>query len=319
MANNEVKNNTLPSQIHTPTAMGALISIAVNTRQKVDIPKWTTLNEKYNVLAEESIGIKDGSQFVLGYYGLGIKGSRCTGQDANGLENRMAYQHFPNDFAAFFPIPFVMRLITEDLSEGERDNYRMRVVVKIPDTGLTYACYYLRKIDFTNFDPHMKLGYKEPDTGNVSVVRYTPKEADLSPQPYELLSTDSVPISNQYINSTGSMDLSLSGAELDELKNVCRILFGDASKAAVTEYYTAFGIETIHPGAPIGNGGTVRYKELISAVVSYHVTEMWARDPNANNILPIKFQYGNSVPFIYQPLNPQGKITNDSITNIVGR
>lgn len=288
----------LPNQLVTPNGLGIIINAALSTGQTVDIPKNTTLNELYDVLQADSVGRKNGKDFTLGYYGIGIGGSRSIGQDANGLEGRRVYQHKAVDFGAFYPIPFVIRPIAEDIDPLLRDNYRMRVVRKVGND--IYAMYYLKKIGFEEFDPTMKVGERDPANGNETERPYVPKKEDLSPKPYELTSTGNIPITNTYINGTGKMDLSLNGNDLEEIRNVCRVLFGDASKAAINEMYLAYGIETSNDGQ-IANGGTVRYKELQSACVSYHITEAYARDANANSKMPWFFWYGNSLPLLVAP------------------
>jgi hypothetical protein len=305
---NERNNSKLPSQILSPTGLGILISNAVTTKQNVEILQNSTLNERYGILEEESVGVFDGSRFQLGFYGIGIRGSRCTGEDANGLESRRVYQHSATDFNAFQPIPFIIREISADLDPESRKIYRMRHVRKIGDK--TYAMYYLKLINFDKFKPSMKVGERDPETGNETERPYTPKPEDLTPTPYELLSINSIPITNQYINSTGTMDLSLNANELDEIKNVCRLLFNDASKAAINEMYLAYGIETRNDG-PV-EGGTINYQELAAACVAYHVTESYARDANTNTSMPWFFEYGNSIPFLVHT-NLTSAVPDDSI------
>lgn len=288
----------LPNQLVTPNALGIIINGAVSTKQTVNIPANTTLNELYDILADESIGRKAGKDFQLGYYGVGIGGSRSIGTDADGLEGRQVYQHKPTDFNAFYPIPFLIRELGEDVDPTVRDNYRMRVVRKIGDT--LYVMYYLKLIGWEVYDPTMKVGERDPVTGNEGERAYIPKKEDLSPKPYELLSTNNVPITNTYINGTGKMNLSLNGNDLEELRNVCRVLFGDASKAAISEMYLAYGIESRNQGQITG-GATVDYKELQSACVSFQITEAYARDANSNSQIPYFFWYGNSLPLLTVP------------------
>lgn len=296
MAVTDKDNAKLPTQGHTPTGMGILISGAKNTDQDVVIPKWTTLNEKYGIMADEAIGTKSGSEFSLKWFGIGIKGSKCIGETPEGIERRRILDHTATDFSAFLPIPFVIREISNDLSEQERENYRMRVLKKIGDK--TYALYYLRAIKFDVYDPKMKLGYKDPETGNNKEDPYTPKEEDIKPTPYTINSNDSIPVTNRYLTATGTLNLTLEANELDELRNVCRILFGDASVAAVSEVYLVHGIDTYNTNAQIGSGGTAKIKELCPACVSYQITEMYARDANSNNRLKLYFEYGNSVSYL---------------------
>ena len=285
----------LPSQLISPTAFGTVVSAAVNCKQPFNIPANTTLNEKYDVLAVESVGVKHGKDFNLGYYGIGIGGSRSVGADTNGLEGRKVYQHKATDQAAFYPIPFLIRTIDNDIDPAVRENYRMRVVRKIGE--ITYVMYYLKKIGFQLFDPSVKIGTRDETTGNETEYLYEYKKEDLSPTPYELLTTNSIPLSNTYANGTGKLDLSLNNSDLNEIRNVCTILFNDVTKAAINEMYLVHGIETTFDGQ-IGSGGTVNYKELLSAVTSFTITEAWARDANANSTMPWYFHIGNSLPML---------------------
>lgn len=285
----------LPSTLATPLGMGGVISAAVTTRQPFILPKWSTLNEKYGVLADESWGEKHGKDFYLGYYGIGIGGSRSIGVGSSGIEARKVNQHKTTDGNAFYPIPFLVREITNDIDPEIRKNFRLRVVRPIGDK--VYVFYYLKKIGFTEFDPSVKIGSKDPETGNETERPYVPKEEDLSPTPYELTSVNAIPLTNEYVNATGKMDLSLTESDLTEIKNVCRILFNDSSVAAINEMYLAYGVETTHDGQ-IGESGTVNYQELQSAVAAYVITEAWARDANTNTKMPWFFHYGNSLPLL---------------------
>ncbi|EBY9764001.1 hypothetical protein D5W64_12880 [Salmonella enterica subsp. enterica serovar Saintpaul] len=285
----------LPNQLVQPNALGVIINDAVTTKTTVDIPKWTTLNELYEILADESVGRKDGKDFTLAYYGIGIGGSRSIGLDSNGLEGRRVYQHKATDFGAYYPIPFLIREIGDDVDPETRRKYRIRVVRKIGDK--IYVMYYLKKINFLEFDATMKIGERDPVTGNEQERPYIPVKEDLTPTPYELVSTNDVPITNKYVNGTGKMDLTLDGNDLEEVRNVCRVLFNDSSKAAINEMYLVYGIESRNEG-DIANGGTVDYEELQSACVSYFITEAYARDANSNSQLPYGFWYGNSLPLL---------------------
>ena len=82
----------LPNQLVSATGMGLIINAALSCNQTVNILKNTTLNEKFNILADESLGRKNGRDFQLAYFGVGIGGSRAIGQDRFGLEGRQVYQ-----------------------------------------------------------------------------------------------------------------------------------------------------------------------------------------------------------------------------------
>lgn len=292
--NNRLKS-ILPNQLVSPTAIGVTVSAAVNCRQPVDIPQYTTLNEHFDVLASESIGKKEGKDFFLGYYGIGIGGSRSIGNDSWGLEDRKVNQHKAVDFNAFHGIPFIARELNNDLDPVEAEKYRMRVVRPIGDK--IWVLWFLKKIEFADFNPSMKVGTRDPITGNENSYPYTPKKEDLQPKPFELTMQDSIPLSDTYVHGTGKMDLSLSVNDLTEIRNACRVLYGNANKAAINEWYVCHGVETTNEGE-IGEAGTKVYKELQSCVVSFNITEAWARDANANTKMPSYFWYGNSLPML---------------------
>ncbi|QDJ97108.1 hypothetical protein PQC07_gp165 [Aeromonas phage D3] len=292
---NNRQKSILPNQLVSPTGIGVVVSAAINCNRPVDIPKYTTLNEHFNILADESIGKKNGKDFQLAYFGIGIGGSRSIGEDSFGLEDRKVNQHKATDFNAFHGIPFIARELSNDLDPVLRDQYRLRVVRKIGEK--IYVLYFLKLINFDSFAPSMKVGTRDPATGNETSYPYEPKKEDLQPTPFQLTVQDSIPLSNTYVHGTGTLDLTLNVDDLHEIRNACRILYGNANKAAINEWYVCHGIETRNDGE-IGEGGTVVYKELQSAVVSFNITEAWARDANANTKMPCFFEYGNSLPLL---------------------
>lgn len=293
MANNE--NAKIPNQLVSPTALGIAINAALNCKQSIDILPNSTLNELYDILKDESVGRKNGRDFELSYFGIGIGGSRTQGVNSSFLERRVPFQHKAVDFNAFYPIPFLIRELGDDIDEEERKKYRLRVVKKVGEKW--YIMYYLKLIDFSEFDPTMKIGSRNPSDGNDTNRPYTPRREDLEPTPYELTSSNSVPITDTFVNGTGKMNFSLNSNDLEEVRNVCRILFNDVGLAALNEFYAAYGIETTHDGQ-VTEGATVPYKEVISASVAFHITEAHARDTSSNNNMPYYFWYGNSIPLL---------------------
>lgn len=290
------ESSKLPSQGHTPTSLGILISGAKNTNQQVEILKNHTLNEKYGIHESEAIGIKEGKDFVLGWYGIGLNGSKCIGTNEFGIEVRRINEHRATDNAPFYGIPFLAREISDDIDEETRKQYRLRVVRKIGT--VTYVFYYLKAINFDYYQPSVKLGYHDPVTGSNKEEAYTPQEGDLNPTPYELVSTDAVPATDWYTTATGTLNLTLEAKDLDELRNVCRIMFNDASVAALSEYYLVHGIDTVIADGLGPNGSAVRYNELVPACTSYQITENYGRDANTTNRMKIFFEYGNSISYL---------------------
>ncbi len=290
-------NSRLPSQLVTTQLMGNKIAIAALTKSNVIVDQYTTLNEVHDVMAATSIGEKNGADFKLQYYGIGIKGAQFQGNDVNGIPRMIVNQHQPTNVNAFYPIPFVVREITNDLSNAERARYRMRVILVV--NNVTYVAYYLKLTGFSSFVPSLKIVTKDANTGNEVPDTYVPQQDAMHPQPIAAKPDGTVPVSNQYVTASGRLDLSLDTNELEEIKNACRILFGDASYGAINEYYIVNGIDTTNDGAIVPGGSqNIRYAEVQSAVITYTITETHPRDANASGKMELYFDIGASAPLL---------------------
>lgn len=288
-------NSRLPSTLVTPTLAGNKIQIAALTKQNVNIDQYTTLNEVLGIQSALSLGSKAGSDFTLQYSAIGLKGSQYLGSDSNGLVKMVVNQHQPTDTNMFYMIPQIIRELSNDLSATERANYRLRLIQTI--NGVQYVMYYLKLIDFTNFVPTTRKVTHDATTGVDVPDVYIPQEDGQHPTPLVPNSDGVVPVSDQYVTASGKMDISLDATAIAELQNVCRILLGDASKAAVNEYAIVTGIDTQVDGNTSGST-TIRYTEAISATIAYQITETWPRDTNANGEIPLGFDIGASSPLL---------------------
>lgn len=286
----------VPTQTTTNTGYGNLIMKCIATRQSFTLPQYSTLNERYNVLAAESIGRKNGADFELKYFGVGIRGSNCIGQNSLGVSKMKVNQHQPIDMNLFTAIPFICRPIDEDLNNIQRGKYRMRVVMNGYD-GNSYVFYFLKLINFDHYNPQVSKITRD-ENGNETPVPYVPSRDDLfNPQPVDFTSEGSVPVSNTYLNSSGILGCSLDQGDLKELADACRVLYNDASYAAINETMIAMGIDTVTDGST-GGGAVVRYAEVLSAVAAHYITERDARNALNNTQLNLDFDHGASEPML---------------------
>lgn len=285
----------IPTQTVTNTGMGNLIAKCVLTGQNLNVPEFTTLNEKYGILADQSLGVKNGRDFFLKYFGVGIRGSNCTGVDSRGVSAMKVNQHQPIDMDLFVPIPMACRPINSDFDNVNRSKYRLRVVEDI--NGVAYAFYYLKLIDFSNYDPRL-LKITRDENGNEIPVPFIPVKDDLfSPTPVDFTSEGSVPTSNVYINNSAILDCTLSQNDLQELRNACLIKFNDEAYASINEVSLAYGIDTQTDGQ-IGQGGVIRYTEVLSAIVAHYICERDARSARNNTEVRLAFDHGASEPML---------------------
>lgn len=286
----------VPTQTTTNTGWGNTIMKCCATRQPFTLPKYTTLNERYNILADESIGPKNGKDFELKYFGVGIRGANCNGTDSMGVSRMKVNQHQPIDMNLFTAIPFICRPIDNDLDNVNRAKYRMRVVATGYD-GNTYVFYYLKLINFDNYNPQVNKITRD-ENGNELPVPLVPSRDDLfNPQPVDFTSVGSVPVSNTYINSSAILGCTLYEGDLQEMANACRVLYNDASYAAINETMIAWGIDTVTDGSS-GGGAVVRYNEVLSAVAAHFITERDARNALNNTQLNMDYDHGASEPML---------------------
>lgn len=287
----------VPVQTTTNTGIGNMIGSCVATRQPFTLLKYSTLNERYNILGDESIGPKHGKDFELKYFGVGIRGSNCVGTDPlTGVSRMKVNQHQPTDGNLFTHIPVACRPIDEDFDNFTRQSLRMRVVETGFD-GKEYVFYYLRLINFDHYNPQVLKVIRDKDQ-NEDPVPWVPTRDDLfNPQPRPFDSEGSVPVSDTYQNASCILGCSMTQGMLQEMANACRVKYNDASYAAINETMIVWGYDTKTDGKGPG-GATIRYDEVISAVAGHFITERDARSALANTYLTMDYDHGASEPML---------------------
>lgn len=286
----------VPTQTVTNTAIGNLITKCCVTNQKFTLDQYSTLNERHNLMAEESIGVKNGRDFELKYFGIGIRGSDCDGKTGIGTTKLKVNQHQPIDMNLYVPIPFIARPIDNDLDNINRMKYRLRVV-ETWDDGIVRAVYYWKLVSFANYNPSINKITRD-DAGNESAKPYVPNKDDLfNPQPIDFTSVGAVPISNVYLNSSAILDCSLTQQDLNEIALACKGKFGDTSYASINEVGIGYGIDTQFDGQ-ISGGATIRYTEVLSATYAHYVTERDGRNAVTNTKVQLAYDHGASEPML---------------------
>lgn len=291
----------VPTQTVTNTPWGNLIGKCCGTRQNLTLPPFTTLNERYNILAATSIGIKNGHDFELKYFGIGVRGSNCTGQDANGVSKIKVNQHQPIDMNLFHAIPFIARPLSAPLDNLTRSKYRMRVVEN-DINGIPTEFYYLRLIDFTEYNPEVNDITRDANNNEIATKNIPVKDSLFNPQPQEFTSEGTVPVSNVYVNSSALLGCSSNANDLQEIADACRRKYGDASYGSINETMLCWGIDTQTDGQ-ISGGATIRYTEVMSAVAAHFVTERDGRNVLNNTAIEMNYDHGASEPMLLHTLS----------------
>ena len=200
----------------------------------------TTLNAKYNLFPDRHPTTVP----MLRYFGIGIHGY----QNTDGNQGARPFNPKATDMDLYTPIPIRCVPATNDLTQTERQRYRMRV--RATYNGVEYICYYLKTIVW---DPnHVELVQK--DTEDVETP-YALDPSNLSPEPptFEVGGSIDTNLNRVIVRATGVCEI--SGAEVMEAVNV--IYGADISKARISEmgFYTGCDIGVDGDEQPVdGNG-----------------------------------------------------------------
>ncbi len=177
----------------------------------------TTLNEKFSILSE--LENTDVPNPVLKYFCLGV-GNLATIDSDQDLGLYFG-NHKVTDGALYQHIPFIMRLIEEDLGPDDRRKYRLRKEVSVD--GLDYIAYYLKVIPDDKVDNQILMITKETDTAP-KMEPYTTADASI----LEPIATENRYLiddyNTKYLVNSDQITLELTYEELIDIKDAMEIL-----------------------------------------------------------------------------------------------
>lgn len=243
---------SLPFQL-TKTLLCAYYELQAMSKVDVNYFLNCTLNQKYNVLPSTlPVNIPK-----MQYFGIGIRGVKNLDD-----ENLQApYVPSPANLDLYSPIPFRIVPIENDLTETEREDYRMRVLKTVD--GEQYWCYYLKKLSFIN----NSVNIVETDlTTNEESILDGLDATNLTPTPTVTNAEDTVETTKK-INSVVTAGFSITGEEVIEAINV--LYSGNLLRAVPSEIGIYCGDEQTITMAD-GLGGTFEGKESALTTLCYH-------------------------------------------------
>lgn len=247
----------------TRTVYGSALQGALYLGLPVPIKANSTLNERFNIQAGQLPTLENPPK--ARYWAIGNGGHKFdVGED--GIPKPDPIQHRATDAAAFHPIPFVMRLPENDLTQTERTKYALRRLEQW--RGTTYVCYYLKRIDFTGVNVELKM--KTVVGGNETTTEFVPTSDNLNPQPPTLSNTGVNLTDGTYVSADARVNLAFTKLECDELVNVANIMYGDARAAIVSEILFVSGVDQAVQVSGPGNS-TFNFMEAIAAQVTSFV------------------------------------------------
>ena len=199
--------------------------------------KNTTLNEKFNVLIEDSFKLT--SNPTIKYFALGNGNMKVL----PGGDDMLYYSnHKVTDGALYNHIPFIIRETKFDLTVEEKSKYRLRKLYTI--NGKEYAAYFLKVIDTRNIKNQL-LKIKSSEikmpiieilsTNNSNILEPTHREID---SPIETLGDEYVTVSNQ-------VTLTLTTEELKEVERAMKLLSLDMISKEINEIALCTGVDQL--------------------------------------------------------------------------
>lgn len=227
----------------------------------------TTLNWKHSVFPEHNGG--EPLQIPsLKYFGIGIRGYFNSDADYE----TQPYYPLATDMDMYVPIPFRVRLLSEDLvpnpgDKADRDLYRMRTVQNI--NGNDYALYWLKLIEYP-VPNEISVSEVLPD-GSVSAYDLNDSSSlilpgahpNLFPEPSKFTTPDVDPSNATTINISMEGTCIAWGEEVLEAINI--LYGGNTLKAKISEIGLYTGVEDdIPPRA------TTDYKEAMYVQLAGH-------------------------------------------------
>jgi len=275
---------------NVPTIIKSLIQSASLMNRPYTIYPYSTINQKLNILAGETLEIDeipDLKYVVLGNGGLTIQTS------ADGFTYPVSYCHKPTDTGLFSEIPFIVRPIGSDISPTVRMNYRLRKLITVGDSN--YFAYYGKLLDFGSNTPTLHTRSVQSD-GTVSVANFTPDASNLNPTPTLLSSGDTVTTTGDYICASTRLDFVLTASDVLELLNSSVLIYGDENHAIVSEIALCTGVERPETSSSAG-GTTVVYTEAAVVQVMNFLSTNFPT-PSWNQGVRYTFDIGNSEPIL---------------------
>lgn len=193
----------------------------------------TTLNEKFNIAASETL--QQGVYPKAKYYAIGVGGLGYV----NDIDKYNFSKHRPTDAALFEHIPFVIRTLDSDLTEIEQTKYRFRKIILI--NGVEYAAYYLKVIEeqYTVDDIYVV------DVAN-SVSKLSKFNSNdptlLNPTPRDPSNDLTSDTTARYVTAASKLKFSMSKTDIVEIDKVLTLLYGDNTKV-ITELAVCSGVD----------------------------------------------------------------------------
>lgn len=231
----------------------------------MNILPFTTLNEKHQINHNNRLQLTD--KLVCQYYCIGWGGhENITASDKPHITDII--EHDPSDAGLYQQMPFVLRRRGNDLTDEQKQRYRLRKLVSIK--GVEYIAYYLKKFEIKGGGNQVLL--ETIIDGESTTVPYTPRAENLSPVKPELSPREVETASNTKLRVSVNATIEFDEFDSREYREVSKILYGSAKYAVVSEIGIVAAVDNENYTSPF-DGTThpeVQAATIISFISTYH-------------------------------------------------
>lgn len=162
------------------------------------------------------------------------RGAHSLAIDEENEAYAITYPHRATHTGLFKPLPFIMRKVSDGLSEEDKLLYCLREIAEID--GVLYEVYFGRR--FTAIENEIIEVIETVEDGKViDEITYEPTVNDLYPVP-EAMDVDS---KGAFMRTYSSIPVGFTPEQAEEVINCCELLYGNRNKAVVSEIAWCFG------------------------------------------------------------------------------
>ena len=280
----------------TRTIYGALLDSAKRFNDPLPILPNSTLNQKFTVFENELP--RQNELPIAQYLAIGLKGSEVT-LSTEGFFKTKYRRYNPRWASLLSHVPYIVRPVEQGLTSDQREKYRLRTLEEF--NGNFYECWWLRKLDL-KANP-VGVEYRKLINGNISSVAWEPSLSDLNPTPLTVNPNQVLLTGDDYLAATKKFEIEFTPQDIQELLNVCNVMYGDPDIANITEFGLVSGIERVMQTN--FNGIMANYTEAIYCQITDFINSTLSA-PNALRGQKLFIDGGSNEPLI---------IVNNPITN----
>lgn len=279
----------MAERIVTRTVYGAAIQTVKQLGLKHVVLDYTTINQAINeqtivskLPAVRTRGMEitdpyayqtDTDKIYTNWMVIGNLGHLNFVDPDDAIPYSIPVPHKASDSGLYNIYPFVMRPIAQDLTRQERRIYGLRRTLEVD--GELYAAYYGRRLTFDGTAPDMLI--TTVVDGEETSEIFIPTFENLRPEKM----SEAVTYDGVYMSVSMLSTVVFGESEIQNLKDVARLLFGNERKAIISEIGICSAVEKMvkqrYPH-PVGsaqqpvNVPADQFYDIVACQINAHVT-----------------------------------------------